>query len=111
MSLLPQAAPSKATVLDDLRVLNEKAAEIASKIRTGFAARNNAHAAGEAKLVCDFQAGIALYIAELMKVHKEKAEIFKSHGMTVSRQKELEHWATLNKIGEIEYAFFNKRCR
>ena len=54
ISLLSQATPSKATVLD-LRALNDEAAELASKIRQHRAARDNAQAAGETKLACDFQ--------------------------------------------------------
>ena len=111
VSLLSQAAPAKATVIDDLRALNDEAKELASKIKQYYAARDNAQAAGESKLACDFQAGITLRIADLMKVHNEKAEIFKSHGMSESRQKELTAFTTLDKIGELEYAEFNQRCR
>ena len=111
ISLLSQTAPAKATVIDDLKALNDEAKELASKIKQGCAARDNAHAAGELKLACDFHAFITLTIADLMKVHSKKAEIFKSRGMSESQKKELKALATLDQIGELEYAEFNKRCR
>ena len=47
--LLSQIAPSNATV-QDLKALNDEVKELASKIKQGYAARDNAIAAGEAKL-------------------------------------------------------------
>ena len=111
ISLLSQAAPAKSTVVDDLRVLNDEAAKIYSKIKQGHKARDNAHAAGEAKLTCDFHAGIIIYMLDLRRVHNEKADIFKAHGMTESRNKELKAMAALDKLGEFEFAEFNQRCR
>ena len=97
--------------MQDLKALNDEVKELASKIKQGYAARDNAIAAGEAKLACDFQVGIILSFIELKEIHNKKVKIFQSHGMLTAQQRELEVLAALDKLGESEYSVFNRSCR
>ena len=47
-----------------------------------------------------FKSALTLRIPDLMRFHSEKAEIFKTHGMIISRQKEVMALTILDQIGE-----------